>query len=395
MSDKSDKPVIKDKDKGKSKNLSLMEKLMVTATKDDDFCFNYGSDSDHNFLIPKYHFRTGIEVLDTILGNGGLASSKITELYGPNKSGKSELAQVIAATFLNDFQDGIVMYFDQETALDDKKLMARPIYKCGRMILRKGKNLESCFNAMIKAAETLVADKVERPILFIFDSVAATGTKEEMENEVGKIIMAGQARVLSVGLRKIRGILLQTNAHLICVNQIRQKPGQMFGSAESACGEALKFYSDYRIQCVNIGGYWLSGGKSGKGSSDGYVIQYRTMKNKRATPNRKVEVPLMFSANGGMSSGLSDPWAIYMALSQYKIIVARGGILHSKHFEQPFKKSDWLGMYRDSLVPGSTKIVPDSSIARAIEELRGKVMDPSSVEVSDEADDDDDDITTD
>jgi len=361
----------------------LMSRILDQATKDDDYVYVYNSGEQDNFLIPSNYYRTGISVVDTILGEGGLASSKISEIYGPNKSGKSELAQAVVEKFLIDHPDGIAQYFDQETALDDKKFQQIPIFGCGRLIVRKGKSMEKCFSSIQDTATILEKEKIRRPILYVFDSVASIETEEELKKEIGKTTYAPQARILSQALRKIRGVLLHTDAHLLLVNQTRDKPGEMFNTNDSACGNAIKFYSDYRIKMNNVGIFRFAAKKKNEEDAgpDGFKIQVTTIKNKRATPVRKVEVPLIFHSIGGFRSGLSDVWSLWYELKKYDILktVKTGGwhsLVTASGKSDPMTKSEFLSLYTSSIDSvASGKINPTSQIAEAIREYSSRIMD--------------------
>lgn len=375
---------------------SIVTRLFDMAKAEDDFTYVYDEeDTDQeNFLVPQYHFRTGISAIDIILGEGGFASSKISEIYGPNKSGKSELAQAVVEKFLIDNPDGIVQYFDQETALDDKKFRQIPIFKCGRLIVRKGKSMEKCFKSIENTAKMLKAEGIKRPILYVFDSVASIETEEEIKKEIGKTTFAPQARVLSSALRKIRGILLNTNAHLMLVNQTRDKPGEMFNTNDSACGNAIKFYADYRIKMANIGIFRFSAKKKGAEDSgpDGFKILVTTIKNKRATPVRKVEAILMFHPIAGFRSGLNDMWTLWYELKRWGLLkaVKTGGwhaLVTASGKSEPMTRREWLDFYIGSLdSKDSAKIKPDSQLGEALREYESIVMD-SKLKFSDDDDD--------
>jgi RecA/RadA recombinase len=374
----------------------LMSRIIDQATKDDDYVYVYNSGEQENFLIPNHYYRTGISVIDRILGDGGFASSKISEIYGPNKSGKSELAQAVVEKFLIDHPDGIAQYFDQETALDDKKFQQIPIFGCGRLIVRKGKTMEKCFSSIQDTATILDKEKIRRPILYVFDSVAAIETEEESKKEIGKSTYAPQARVLSQALRKIRGVLLRTDAHLLLVNQTRDKPGEMFNTNDSACGNAIKFYADYRIKMNNIGIFRFSAKKKGEEDSgpDGFKIQVTTVKNKRTIPVRKVEVPLIFHSIGGYRSGLSDVWSLWYELKKWDILkTAKTGGWHclvtASGKSEPMTRSEFLQLYSDSIDSTSSgRIKEGSQLAEALREYTSKIMD-SKVNFSSSDDDDD------
>jgi RecA/RadA recombinase len=229
----------------------------------------------------------------------------------------------------------------------------------------------------------LEKEKIRRPILYVFDSVASIETEEELKKEIGKTTYAPQARILSQALRKIRGVLLHTDAHLLLVNQTRDKPGEMFNTNDSACGNAIKFYSDYRIKMNNVGIFRFAAKKKNEEDAgpDGFKIQVTTIKNKRATPVRKVEVPLIFHSIGGFRSGLSDVWSLWYELKKYDILktVKTGGwhsLVTASGKSDPMTKSEFLSLYTSSIDSvASGKINPTSQIAEAIREYSSRIMD--------------------
>ena len=367
--------------KKKDKTDDLFNKIVDMAVKEDDYTYVYNSDEQENFLVPNYYFGTGISVLDVILGDGGFASSKISEVFGANKSGKSELAQGVVERFLIDHPDGIAQYFDQETALDDKKFQQIPIFGCGRLIVRKGKTMEKCFESIQNTAKILEKEQIDRPVLYVFDSVASIETEEEAKKKIGQSTYAPQARVLSQALRKIRGILLNTNAHLLLVNQTRDKPGEMFNTNDSACGNAIKFYADYRVKMSNIGTFRFSAKKKGEEDSgpDGFKILATTVKNKRATPVRKVEIPLLFHSVAGYRSGFSNIWSLWYELKKWDILktVKSGGwhsLVTASGRSDPITRVEFIDMFKASLTD-TGKVSETSQLGEALREFSCKIMD--------------------
>lgn len=359
-------------------------KIDITSVKaimaaGSDFCFVFGDDECDEQMASTFHYSTGLTVIDAIIGEGGFGSGKISEVYGANRSGKSELAQGAMEHFLNEFPDGLGIYFDEETSLDDKKMAQSPVFRSGRLIVKKSENMESAFNSIIKMMEYLIKSECDQPVFIVFDSVAAMATKEEMANELGKVVVAGQARVLSMALRKIRGMIRKTNAHIMFINQTRNKVGgKSFGSnIESACGEALKFYSDYRLKMSNLGAYRFGKG----GAPDGYKIQVKTIKNKRVAPLKEVNVPLLFHDFGDGKSGFSEIWSLYDMAKEHDLIKVTGGNARLKGAakEDTFKRPMWPDLVR-----------ADSSDIKAISmELCSSIMMSNAASDDDEEEEDD------
>lgn len=356
------------------KESTYFESITKVLAEQSDFCFVMGDDDSLEQLKSSYHYRTGISVIDMILGEGGFGSGRMSEVYGVNRSGKSELAQCTVAQFLEDFPDGIAVLFDEETALDDKKLAQWPIFSSSkRLIVKKSASMEDGFNSVIKMLKILIKDSIKVPVLIVFDSVAAMPTKEETEVDLGKKVIGAQARVLSEALRKVRGLLRQTNAHAMFVNQTRNKIGGMGGS-DSACGEALKFYADYRLKLTNIGSYrFVTGGEPA-----GFKIEVKTTKNKRVSPLRVVQVPLLFNRVGEARSGLSEAWSMYDMLRDKKLSRAAGGKISIPGTEfKSFEKKDWPALLREHR----------QGLGETIEKLRQLIMSEVAQLEEDEEDD--------
>lgn len=272
-----------------------------------------------DFSEPKFWYPSGLQVLDRILGNGGLASGRITEIYGPNRTAKSELSQKFVFEFLTRFPDGIVLYFDQEQALDSKKLVHIKEAGGDRFQPMFAVSAEKLFATLEKMLKFINDSNPNVPILIVVDSLAALRTEAEIDGQLTDLHIAPIARVMSRAFPRIKPILQATAAHLIIINQIRHKPGQQaHQDDESPGGEALKFWADYRIKTQNFGQYQFSKPKAGEAKTppDGILIGYKTIKNKMAPPLRQCQVPVLFNAVGEPMSGLSDVWSVYDLLKK-------------------------------------------------------------------------------
>lgn len=328
------------------------------AEGDDDVSgFVFGLE-DNNIMAPKYFYSTGLPPLDIIIGEGGFASGKITEIFGPERTGKSELVQTICESFLNTQRGnkGIVVYFDQELAIDDKKLEACPVFNDERMIILVARSAEKLFKHIIKTVTAIDNRKSGTPVLVVVDSVAALETEEQADNEVGKKFVSPLARVMSSALPKIRPVLQRTNAHLLFVNQIRDNIGApAFVEPESPGGRALKFFADYRIRTQFMGNYYFKGSANGeaKGYPDGLKIKLKTIKNKRVPPLRDMEIPLIFERGPWGKSGFNPAWAVYYVLHKAKKITATGGVnyITGKKDAGTFSKEEWGSVFSDPSNP--------------------------------------------
>jgi len=187
---------------------------------------------------------TGSLSLDLALGVGGIPRGRVTEIYGPEASGKTTLAQHIVAEAQK--MGGVCAFIDMEHALD-------PAYAA-----RCGVDVDELYIAQpdtgeqaLEIGETLVRSGAVAVV--VVDSVAALVPRSELEGDMGDATMGMQARLMSQALRKLSGAIKQTNTAVIFTNQLRMKIGVMFGSPETTTGgRALKFYASVRLDMRRI-----------------------------------------------------------------------------------------------------------------------------------------------
>ena len=247
---------------------------------------------------------TGSLSLDIALGVGGIPRARITEIFGPESSGKTTLCQHIVAEVQK--RGGTAAYIDMEHALD-------PSYaaRCGVNVDNLLISQPDTGEQALEIAETLVRSGAVDVV--VIDSVAALVPRSEIEGDMGDATMGMQARLMSQALRKLSGAINQTKTAVVFTNQLRQKIGIMFGNPETTPGGlALKFYASVRldvrrIQSIKVGAEIV-----------GNRVRVRVVKNKVAPPFRTAEFDIMYN------EGISKMGDIIDLATQLEIVAKRG-----------------------------------------------------------------------
>jgi len=383
----------------KTKNTEVVE----TVSSDSDFtsdlisalnrdlghrvAYNLGTDQSPTHV--KRWISTGSRQLDYIISNkrvGGLPEGRIVEIFGPPSIGKSHIASQIAKS--TQAMGGIVVYIDTENATSVENLSRLGVDITKRFVYADTHCTEEVFDIAEKTILKAKGLSKNIPITIIWDSVAATSPKAELEGAYDKDTIGLQARTISKGMRKITGVIGDQNVLMVCLNQMRTKIGVMYGDPMTVPGgNAIPYHASVRIK--------LGAGsmiENSKKEPIGINVSAKIVKNKVAPPFRTCGFQIHFGR------GIIEHEEIFDSLRDHgeeiidghKVFVGGDGAWKKMLVTAPdgkvlvdkkFYKADFADLLKDKeLIPWFDKLLDAVYIRTAIESIDQVDIDTDSYE---------------
>lgn len=346
--------------------LSGMRKIIPSHTLSEI----HSSSTKSSILEPRWYLRSGIKCLDLALDaeGRGIGSGKMLELFGPNKSGKSEAAQHIANAFLYQYKaaSGSIIYADKERALQESLLRAREFIKeayenkTERLMFLRPETIEDLFEDFYKIFKYIL-DRIKtyklknpEPILWVVDSLAAFDTNKKVKATETADKKSGEKTqfselpaILANNLNRVRSILDYLDNIIIWINEARADFDNP-GGFKSPGGNPYHHRLDYRILLMRGRKYWMQSGVTNTDGapSNGHTVRVEVIKNKSFMPDRRLQMVLTYLPFGPFTSGLSDAWTTWEALKEISLIKSVGSGKYSmRGFEEKFTRLEWVDVF--------------------------------------------------
>lgn len=298
----------KDKEEKKEKPKGL--KAVIDSIRKD---YGDGAVIEGNAVVQDVKtISTRCLALDMALGVGGIPRGRITEIYGPESSGKTTLCLELIAEVQS--KGGKAAFIDVEHAIHRGYAQNGPGVNFDTLIFAQPDSGEEAMDIAIRLAESGEVD------LIVVDSVAALVPQAELDGELGDSVPGAQARLMSKFCRMAKGVVNKSAVALVCTNQIREKVGVFFGSPEvTPGGKALRFYASVRIDIRMIG---KASGAKDEEERTGNRVRCKIVKNKVAPPFREAEFDIIYGEGidhaGAMVEAAETAGIIKRAGSSYK-----------------------------------------------------------------------------
>jgi recombination protein RecA len=273
-------------DKKKALNLAIAQ---IEKSCGKGSIMKMGSDSAR---VRVDSIPTGAINLDSAIGVGGIPRGRVTEIYGPESSGKTTLCLHVVANAQR--AGGVAAYIDAEHALDTEYAAKLGVDVESLLVSQPDTGEQA-----LEICEILVRSGAVDVV--VIDSVAALVPKAEIEGDMGDSHVGLQARLMSQALRKLTGAIARSRTSVIFINQLREKIGVMFGNPETTTGgKALKFYASVRLDIRRIGPV------KEKDDVTGSHVRVKVVKNKVAPPFKQAEFDIMYAEGISHTSLLVD-----------------------------------------------------------------------------------------